>query len=200
MKLDYGIFDDAFRNVVVTPAELQEIMPHCGVSRARTYAHPLAEAMKDWHINNPRRAAGFLANIAHESGSLHYVREIADGKKYEGRRDLGNTEPGDGERYRGRGLIQITGRANMRLCSIALFNDPDLLLACPEKLEEPVYAASSAGWFWKWKGLNDYMDSGDFRGACSIINTGRPDTPPSRINGWDERLAFYHRACKVLEC
>lgn len=199
LKIDYREFDDAFRNVVAGPVELLAIMPRAGV-QAKAYAGPIAAAMKGWYINTPRRAAGFLANVAHESGQMRYVLELGDGKRYEGRRDLGNTQPGDGPRFRGRGLIQITGRANYAACSAALFDDPDVLMATPALLETPAPAAASAAWFWHSHRLNDYLDAGDFRGACAILNTGRDDTPPSRINGWDERLAFFHRACEVLQC
>lgn len=208
MKLDYGVFDDAFRNVVVTAATLQAIMPDCGISRARIYAAPLAEAMRSWTINTPRRAAGFLANVAHESGNLRYVSEIASGAVYNDRKDLGNTRPEaigiaaqhgstPGPWWKGHGLIQITGYDNHLACGQALGLD---LLNAPWILEEPINAALSAAWFWHTHRLSEYMDAGDFRGACALINTGRPDTPPSRINGWDERLAFFHRACEALDC
>ncbi len=87
----------------------------------------------------------FIAQIAHESGELTYVQEIASGKAYEGRKDLGNTQPGDGIRYKGRGLIQLTGRANYekygQLMGLDLINNPELL-------EEPEFAALSAAYFW----------------------------------------------------
>ena len=99
----------------MTPDQLRRIMPLAG-KRAPLYAVPLSDAMAEYGIDTPARQAGFLAQIAHESGSLVYVEEIASGAAYEGRADLGNTEPGDGERYKGRGILQITGRANYRAC------------------------------------------------------------------------------------
>ena len=177
--------------------QLQKIIPYAG-PRAGVYLGPINDAMDEFGINTPARIAGFLANVAHESGSLRYTREIADGRAYEGRASLGNTEPGDGPRYKGRGLIQITGRANYCAASIALFGDPDILQAAPEMLEAPTTAASSAAWFWSTHGLNDLMDAGDFQGCCAVINTGHPSTPPARINGYSERLEYYERAMEVL--
>jgi len=198
MKLDYNL-DLASDGVVITSADLAVIMPMAG-NRVRSYVGPINAAMKEWQIDSPMRAAGWLANLAHESGSLQYARELADGSAYEGSAQLGNSEPGDGPRFKGRGLIQITGRHNYRSCSVAIYGDPEILLDNPEILESPTAAASSAGWFWADHGLNGMMDMADFRGCCSIINTGRPDSPANRINGWDQRLMFYTRACQVLGC
>ena len=199
MNLDYGDFADEFGRPAITPNLLAEIIPNGG-NRVRFYAGPLATAMATWGIDTPRRAAGFLANLAHESGSLAYTRELAAGSAYEGSARLGNNQPGDGQRYKGRGLIQITGRNNYRSCSVAIYGDPEILLGNPEILESPTAAASSAGWFWADHGLNAMMDMGDFRGCCAVINTGRPDAPANRINGWDARLMFFRRACQVLGC
>jgi putative chitinase len=113
--------------------------------------------------------AHFLAQVGHESGQLRYVLELASGKAYEGRADLGNTSPGDGVRYKGRGLIQITGKHNYVLCGLAL----DLpLLDTPELLEEPAYAAASAGWFWHNKNLNALADLDDLVKVTKRINGG----------------------------
>lgn len=171
---------------MITADELRQIMPYAGV-RADIFAEPLSRAMFAFAINTPLREAAFLAQIAHESASLKYVREIASGERYEGRADLGNTEPGDGARFRGRGLIQITGRANYRECGVALGLD---LLAHPELLEETDNACRSAAWFWNSHGLNEIADSGDFRRITRVINGG--------YNGYADRLAFYARAQDVL--
>lgn len=166
--------------------ELKKIMPYAG-SRADTFHEPLIAAMSEFEINSVARQGMFLAQIAHESGSLKYVREIASGEAYEGRADLGNTEPGDGVRYRGRGLIQITGRANYRDCGAALGVD---LLASPELLESPELACRSAAWFWKSRGLNEIADKGDFKLVTKRINGG--------YNGYQDRLKYYERAQQVL--
>lgn len=143
--------------------------------------------MMEFEIDNPERQAAFLAQIAHESGSLRYVRELASGEAYEGRADLGNTEPGDGQRYRGRGLIQITGRSNYQACGDALGVD---LVGNPELLEGPDLACRSAAWFWKAKGLNELADNGDFKLITKRINGG--------YNGYEDRVAFHERAQQVL--
>lgn len=169
--------------------QLRRIMPHAGTLRLSTYVDHLAAAMHEYGIDTPARQAAFLAQVAHESGSLRYVRELASGDAYEGRADLGNTEPGDGRRFRGRGLIQITGRANYRDCSRALFGD-DRLLNSPELLEEPRAACRSAAWFWRSRDLNPLADVGAFRAITKAVNGG--------FNGYDDRLAYYERAQAVL--
>lgn len=170
----------------MTPDQLLSVMPYCG-SRAFIYAEPLSGAMDEFGIDTPRRQAAFLAQIAHESGSLKYTREIADGSAYEGRADLGNTHPGDGPRYKGRGLLQITGRANYVACGTALGLD---LLSTPELLENPLGACRSAGWYWRSRGLNDCADNDDFGTLTKKINGG--------YNGLDERIKAWLMARKAV--
>lgn len=190
----------------MTREQFLAIMPHAH-SRIDAFMGALNAAMEEFEINTPQRQAMWLAQLAHESGSLRYTRELASGAAYEGRDDLGNTHAGDGPRYRGRGLMQITGRKNTRLCSMALYND-ERLLATPELLEQPDAAARSAGWFWRVGAglnlsnrarshgvldgcdLNDLADAGDFLGVTLAINGG--------TNGMDERKKIYAAACKVL--
>jgi putative chitinase len=171
---------------VITLDELHQIMPYAG-GRAALFIEPLNAAMQEFDINTNVREAAFLAQIAHESGSLKYVRELADGTAYELRHDLGNTEPGDGPRYRGRGLVQITGRANYQACGDALGVD---LVGSPELLERTDLACRSAAWFWKTHGLNELADKGDFKLITKRINGG--------YNGYQDRLAYYERAQRVL--
>jgi len=171
---------------VLTLQQLSEIMPHAG-RRAATFIGPLNRAMQADGIDTNARAAAFLAQIAHESGELRWVREIASGEAYEGRVDLGNTEPGDGVAYKGRGLIQITGRANYRAVSDALDVD---FLANPALMEIPVYAARVSTWYWKTRGLNKWADKGDFQTITRRINGG--------LNGFAERVAYWERAKQVL--
>lgn len=170
----------------MTPAELNAAMPYAG-TRAATFAQPLTDAMAEFDIDTPKRQAAFLAQIAHESGSLRYVRELANGSAYEGRADLGNTEYGDGPRYKGRGLLQITGRANYASCGIAL-GAP--LVGNPELLETPVLACRSAGWFWKSHNLNQFADADEFGALTKRINGG--------WNGLDERIKAWLVARKAL--
>lgn len=173
---------------MITLDQLKKIVPYAG-PRAGIFLVPLNDAMDEFGIDTPARQAAFLAQVAHESGSLRYVREIADGKAYEGRADLGNIQPGDGPRFKGRGLIQITGRANYRACSLALFGD-ERLLDHPEQLEDVTPACRSAAWFWKSRGLNALADSGAFKAITKAINGG--------LNGYDERLTYFQRATGVL--
>lgn len=171
---------------------LQKIMPFADKKRVALYHLPLNDAMTEYGINSPLRQAAFLAQIAHESGSLRYVREIASGSAYEFRHDLGNTMAGDGRRYKGRGLIQVTGRNNYRRCSIALYGDPDILLGKPELLEAVTPACRSAGWFWSANKLNELADERDFLRITQRINGGQ--------NGAADRFIHYAKACGVLGC
>ncbi len=176
---------------MITLDQLKMIMPYAR-KRAEVFLDPLNRAMAEFEIDTPMRQAAFLAQVAHESGSLRYVRELASGAAYDTGRlaeRLGNTpeDDDDGERYRGRGLIQITGTDNYRACSAALFGDPQHLLDHPELLEQPDLAARSAGWFWKSRGLNDETD---FRVITRKINGG--------YNGMEDRLTHYNQAQLVL--
>jgi putative chitinase len=140
-------------------------------------------------VNSPIRFAAFLANVLHESGCFKYVREIASGDAYEGRKDLGNVFKGDGRTFKGRGLIQLTGRANYSLISKDWFGD-DTLVKNPELLATPENAVRSAYWFWQRNNLNAIADSGDFKKVCKRINGG--------YNGLAERQKYYDGLFKVL--
>ena len=167
-------------------ATLLKIMPHAK-SRVQDFLEPLNAAMREFHINTPVRQAAFLAQIAHESGELRYVKELASGAAYEGRASLGNTQPGDGMKFKGRGLIQITGRNNYAECGKALGVD---LITNPELLETNDLACRSAAWFWASHGLNDLADKGDFERITKRINGG--------YNGLKERQAYYAKAMLYL--
>lgn len=171
---------------------LLEIMPTARRGQAELFAEPLRRAMLECGISTVPRVTMFLAQIAHESGALNYVRELwgptEQQKGYEGRSDLGNTQPGDGHKFRGRGLIQITGRANYAECGKALGLD---LINHPELLETPDGAARSACWFWLTRGLNTLADAGDFMKVTKRINGG--------TNGLAARVGFFNRADKAFE-
>jgi putative chitinase len=179
---------------VLTVEQLIKIMPYAK-ARAAKFIDGINAAMSEFDISTPARQAAFLAQIGHESGQLQYVKELASGDAYEHRKDLGNTWPGDGRRYKGRGLIQITGRFNMDECGKALGLD---LLAHPELLEEPANACRSAGWFWATHGLNKWADAGDIDGVSDVINRGRKTVAVGDSNGWADRLALYKTALQVL--
>ncbi len=173
---------------MITTDLLRRIMPESG-PRAALFTVPLVTAAAEFDINTAERVAAWLAQLAHESGQLRYVREIASGEAYEGRKDLGNTQPGDGARFRGRGLIQITGRANYEQLRVALGLD---CVAHPEILEDPHNAARVSGWFWKGRGLNELADGGtvNFTKITRRINGG--------TNGLADREMFYSRARAAL--
>jgi putative chitinase len=171
---------------MITVEQLTNIMPFAR-AKAPLFIGPLNSAMVKYEINTPARQASFLSQIGHESGQFRYVRELASGAAYEGRKDLGNTQPGDGVRYKGRGLIQITGRANYATCGAALGLD---LIADPELLELPQNACDSAAWFWKSRGLNELADNEDQVKITRRINGG--------LNGIADRLALFGRALEVL--
>lgn len=149
--------------------------------RAQTWHPHVLSACLEFGITGPVRIAAFLAQIGHESGGFVHVREIwgptPAQERYENRRDLGNVVPGDGSRFRGRGLIQITGRANYQAVAGALGIDS---VNRPELLEQPRNAARSAAWWWAAHGCNELADSGDFRALTKRINGG--------YNGLDDRL------------
>ncbi|SED25967.1 glycoside hydrolase family 19 protein [Pseudomonas marginalis] len=174
----------------ITEQQLLQILPRAGW-RAGIFILGLNAAMSQYAIDTPHRVAAFIAQIGHESGQLVHVREIwgptAQQAGYEGRADLGNTLKGDGSRYRGRGLIQITGRANYTACGEALGLD---LINHPDFLELPQHAAMSAAWFWSTRGLNALADRGEFVKITRRINGG--------LTGQDDRQALYDRALKVL--
>ena len=161
------------------------------VGKASRWAESLSAAMALHDISTPTRQAAFIAQVGHESGRLYYVKELwgptETQKRYEGRADLGNTQPGDGSKYRGRGLIQITGRANYSAAADAL-NEP--LIDHPEVLEQPDIAALSAAWFWNSHGLNQLADTGDFEKITRRINGG--------LNGQADRLILWDSAKKAL--
>lgn len=169
----------------------------CTAARADHWLPHITKACATFAINTPARLAAFLAQIGHESGRLVYVREIwgptPAQQRYEGRADLGNTQPGDGKRYMGRGLIQTTGRANYSATRDGLAaylpNVPDFE-AVPALLERPDLAAMSAAWFWHSRELNTFADLGDFIRITKRINGG--------TNGLADRLALYEAAKAVL--
>ena len=174
----------------ITEQQLLQILPNAG-RNAGVFVPALNTAMNRYGIVGTARAAAFIAQVGHESGQLRWVREIwgptPQQASYEGRADLGNTVPGDGSKYRGRGLIQVTGRANYAACGEALGLD---LLNQPTLLEQPQNAAMSAAWFWSTRGLNTLADQGEFVKITRRINGG--------INGLEDRLQLWERAKKVL--
>ncbi len=201
----------------ITPAQLRSIIPTLTSAKAAQYVPALLQTMQEFEINTKQRVAAFIAQTAHESGgysafveNLNYSasalsktwptrfpasiatqyafkpEKIAN-RAYANRLGNGSEVGGDGWRYRGRGVIQITGRTNYELCGQGL-NLP--LILSPELLENILYAFRSAGWYWKNNNCNSYVDKGDFVGLTKVINGG--------TNGLKDREAYYARALKAL--
>ena len=163
----------------------------CSEPVAATWLPHIAAACGRYEITTPQRLAAFLAQIGHESGGLRWVRELwgptAAQQRYEGRADLGNTQPGDGRRYCGRGLIQVTGRSNYARVGLVLGVD---FVSNPEALEQPQWAALSAAEYWACHGCNELADRGDFAAITRKINGG--------LNGQADRVQRWERAKGVL--
>lgn len=145
-----------------------------------------ADLLEEFNIHEGLRRQHFLAQLAHESDGFRTTREYASGAAYEGRDDLGNTEEGDGVRYRGRGLIQLTGRANYRTYSEQMDVD---LEEFPELAEEFPYALLSAVLYWEKKGLNKFADEDNLIRITKRINGG--------TNGLEDRRRYLER-CKDI--
>jgi predicted chitinase len=183
---------------MITAEQLQSIMQRLPPQRNAECLPCLQAAMKEFQIDAPPRAAAFLAQLAHESGQLRFMEEIwgptPAQQRYEPRSALatalGNTEPGDGRRFKGRGPIQLTGRANYRRFGDLLGEN---LIADPARAARPDLAFRIAGLFWSKKGLNalaDLATADAFREITRRINGG--------FNGLEERWKFYATACAVL--
>ena len=185
---------------------------HLAAIAGRTTA--LMPALADWmntlcpsyEIDTAREYGHFLAQACHETDHFKTLREYASGSAYEGRADLGNTQAGDGIRFRGRGVFQTTGRANYLQLGIKK-GRRDLFINTPELLEQPEYAVWSACEFWKTRGLNDVANHADtdvlkkkYRG--NIIDVSPVEYISLTINGgyhgMEERKKYYALAQQVL--
>ena len=183
---------------MLTAEQLQSIMPRLSDKRRSELLPFLTDAMAEFAIEAPARAAAFLAQLAHESGQFRFMEEIwgpTDAqRRYEPvtklSQNLGNTDAGDGKRFKGRGPIQLTGRANYQRFGDLLSVD---LLADPPRAASPDVAFRVAGLFWSKKGLNELADvatADAFKEITRRINGG--------TNGLADRQAFYAVARKVL--
>ena len=198
----------------ITMQQLLQTLPNAG-QVAGVFVPVLNTAMNRYQIVGAKRIAAFIAQVGHESGQLTRVVESLNyssdalRKNWPSRFDvelasavarkpeqianiaygnrMGNTALGDGWKYRGRGLIQITGKNNYRGCGEALGLD---LIAQPDLLEKPQHACMSAAWFWATNGLNTLADAGKFDAITLRINSGQ--------NGAADRQALYAKALKVL--
>lgn len=167
------------------PATYTALFRKCGATLDR--AQEMAIAATRWFpdygvMDSPLRLAHFLAQLIHESGSFRYMEEIASGQAYEGRADLGNTQPGDGKRFKGRGPLQLTGRANYRSFGQRIGID---LERHPEIASLPSIGLHVALEYWKIKGLNALADADDVTAITKRVNGG--------LNGFDDRKAHLQR-------
>jgi predicted chitinase len=180
---------------MITDSQLRQIMPNLPDEKLEQYLPFLNRVMEIYEIDTPLRIAAFLAQLAHESGEFRFMEEIwgptAAQLRYEPPSDLatrlGNIEPGDGERYKGRGVIQLTGRFNYQKYGDLLGID---LVSNPTLASTPQIAFSTAGLYWQENDLNELADQEDFETITRRINGG--------LNGYDHRLMYYERARDVL--
>jgi predicted chitinase len=179
-KLPHGI-NDLFLSLVYIKASNQDIdllVPH------------ICRTLEKYAIDTPMRQAHFLAQTGHESGELRFREEIADGSAYENRQDLGNTRPGDGPKFKGRGLIQLTGRANYQAYGRDLGRENELLSTPEIVAEDPALCVDVAGWYWGRRGLNEPADQDDLEDVTRKINGG--------LNGLADRQRILGRARALL--
>lgn len=175
---------------------------------------PLMPALADWMnqtcpkygIDTPQEYCHFLAQACHETDHFKTLREYASGRAYEGRTDLGNTQPGDGVKFRGRGIFQTTGRGNYLQLGIKK-GRRDLFINTPELLEQPEYAVWSACEYWQSRGLNDAANHADDDLLKKKYHGDVIDVSPVEFislainggyNGMDDRKNAYAAAQRVL--
>lgn len=179
---------DDMQNLNITRDELLAIMPKLSVAKADAYLPHLNVAMYGAAIlDTVDRSAAFLAQLAYESAELTKWVEAASGQEYEFRQILGNTQPGDGPRYKGRGPIQLTGRYNYQKAGEALGID---LVGQPERAADVDVGFLVATWYWTDRNINPLADALDFVGVTRKVNGG--------TNGLAQRQVYYDRALSVL--
>lgn len=166
--------------------KLRGIMIHASEAVVAKYYAALASKMGSNSITTPLRMAHFLAQLGHESGEFRYTEEIASGAAYEGRKDLGNTQKGDGKRFKGRGLIQLTGRANYKAYGDDRGTDYTKDDTAKLLSSDPTVAVDVSCWFWSKRNLNSMADADNVNGVTKKINGG--------LNGLADRKAKLVRA------
>ena len=156
---------------------------------AGKYAKPLEDTCIRFGIESTLEKCHFLAQVAHESDGFRTATEYASGRDYEGRADLGNVQRGDGVRFKGRGLIQLTGRANYTEYSREMYGD-DRFVMYPEGVAELPDAALAAGWYWRKKNLSIYALRDDVVTVTKRINGG--------LNGLADRVRRLDQAKRLF--
>lgn len=173
----------------INKPQLLRAVPNLYKARVDDFVKTFNEWSDTFGINTPLRAVHYLAQVFHESAALRYTEEIASGKAYEGREDLSNTQKGDGVKFKGRGFIQITGRANYQAYANSGYCVGDLMKH-PEWLSKSPGNQKASMWFWKTKGLNELADKDDIRAITKKVNGG--------YNGLADRMFYYRRFKKEL--
>lgn len=168
---------------------LRDAMP--GLSSRWDDLGLLNQALREESITTPRRIAAFLGQVGLESLDFRYFEELASGSAYEGRKDLGNTQVGDGVRFKGRGAIQLTGRNNYAKASKRFGVD---MVARPEIAASPEYAYRIAAWFFSANGCNELADADDYNRISQKINGGKL----GQSNGHEQRVKRYNQARAAL--
>ena len=187
--------DTFWTGVPLTSEQLRKMFPKVSGENVTAFTEYLNSAFRLASVNTKRRMAHFLGQVGHESGGLTTFTEWYSGrnaeayfnKKYGSRKDLGNTVTTDGYKYRGRGPIQVTGKANYNLCGKALGLD---LVSNPDLLANPKYGFNSAAWFWAKRKINTYADADNITTVTKRINGG--------TNGLADRKTRTTLAKKVL--
>lgn len=170
---------------VITPEQATHIF---GRTPTRDQMTDLNACLLRYKINTPNRQRHFLAQIAHESGGLKWLQELDDGSYLEGRDELGNTEPGDGPRFKGAGAIQLTGRSNYEAFAKEV-DDPRVMEGCAYVAS--TYPFTSAGAWWEKNDMNSLCDRGaKVEDVTRRVNGG--------VNGLADRLYYYNRARQVI--
>lgn len=174
----------------------------CGADRtaAGLYVDWFNILLPDYKITTHLRAAHFMGQLLHESVKFTKTEEMASGKAYEFSKSLGNTHPGDGVKFKGRGLIQITGRINYSALSRHFGID---CINHPEMLEEPEWAVKASLWYWGGRSLNSYADKDQVYQISCLINIGhvpqiKPNVPLKLPNGWNDRQQYVALSKRAL--
>lgn len=171
----------------MTLVDFKKIFPNCPHGFDETLCRILNATFEKFEINTPLRVAAFCAQVGHECGDFKYKEEIASGEAYEGRKDLGNTQPGDGKRYKGRGFLMLTGRSGYTEYGNALGID---LVGNPGWAANLPVASDIAGLYWQKHGLNALADASEFAKITKRINGG--------LTNQEDREKRYARAKQVL--
>lgn len=176
----------------ITVPQIMRACPSTNRARCEEFVAVFNEWNERFGINTPARVTHFCAQCWHESGALRYVEEIASGEKYEGRKDLGNTQPGDGKRFKGRAFIQITGRSNYQAYQNSGFCVGNLM-AHPEWLCQNPGHTKASMWFWWKNNLSAIADEDDGGKKGEEIVKRITRKVNGGYNGLSQRTFFYRR-------